>query len=404
MRVLLVATKLEAIREFSSYTNQGALPVCDVTYLIEFHAKAPPGPLPESCIPVKDFADCAATQAAIDRVLAMGPFEAVIAYDEVSMIPAARIRQEGTAPGLNVEQATRFRDKVVMKTLVSENGVHVPRLYTRQELRSGKAGFPLVAKPRSLAGSENVQIIYKHKSLQELLAKVELRTPPATTGLDLQEDDLQFEEYIAGDIYHFDGICLNGSITNLWPSQYIGTCLDYSKGNPMGSLTLLDSRLLEESQRFSEKVITALECPDGVFHLEAIRSNSRGLVFLEIGMRPGGGLLVPTLKKANGIDLQLIHCQVQMGITPTTDAGSGKQAGYLMFPGNCNIDFTRLKSLDSEPLISSEHCFKVNTDNIGSKSARDNLVEVAFYDQCPEVIFSDIERLISASKVPGGSE
>ena len=80
----------------------------------------------------------------------------------------------------------------------------------------------------------------------------------------------------------------------------------------MGSILLEESsELWSKINYFNEKVLMSLEVPDGVTHHEVFLKSNGELVFLEIGIRPPGAMVIEMVEASYGVNLHKIHLLLQ---------------------------------------------------------------------------------------------
>ncbi|MBU9216794.1 ATP-grasp domain-containing protein [Burkholderia gladioli] len=264
-------------------------------------------------------------------------FDRVLSLSEYELLDAARLRERLGVPGPSVEEVQRVRDKVIMKQAVARAGLKVPRhlrlpaLLAAPEAASWTGAS--VLKPHSGASSEDVVVF---DSPSTLLAALASRTSGAAR-LDRGElgaDAYEVEEFVTGDILHLDGLVVDGQLATTMASRYLGTCLGYAQGEPLGSLHFPLSDALRD---WTSAVLAAVGIRDGSFHLEAIETPD-GPVFLEIGNRVGGADVVATFELATGVHLPSEELRVLTGkppshALPATQAGSAWH-GWFVFPGH----------------------------------------------------------------------
>src|SRR2546423_4402840 len=128
----------------------------------------------------------------------------VLANWEVLVMLAARLRERWGMPGMSPDTVSGFRDKEIMKERVRAAGLRVPRsrrVRTEQEVRAAaeEVGFPLILKPIAGAGSADT---YQVRSAAELDA-----TLPKMRGVS----EASCEEYIEGEEFTFDTVCIGGN-------------------------------------------------------------------------------------------------------------------------------------------------------------------------------------------------
>jgi biotin carboxylase len=224
----------------------------------------------------------------------------VLANWEVMVLTAARLRERFGVPGMSVDTVRGFRDKQLMKDRVAAAGVRVPRAARIRTLAEARAaaeqiGFPLVVKPIAGAGSADT---YRVDNAAEL---------DAALGRMGHVAEVSCEEFIDGEEYTFDTVCIGGrpafqnvaqylpkpliARTNEWISPVIITVRDLAQDKLAGGLAL------------GHEVLGALGMGDGFTHMEWFRKPGGEVVFGEIGCRPGGAHLVDQMNYTCDIDL-----------------------------------------------------------------------------------------------------
>src|SRR5690606_19987413 len=92
-----------------------------------------------------------------------------------------------------------------MKELVAHSGILIPRVYSESDIKHGRLEFPLVLKPKSLAGAVGVKIVNNQQELSSFIEKNKLRfARKSFTDMDVKE--YQVEQFIDGRVLHIDGI------------------------------------------------------------------------------------------------------------------------------------------------------------------------------------------------------
>ena len=239
----------------------------------------------------------------MDRVTAWlrgKSIDRVLANWEPLVILAARLRERWGMPGMSVDAVTGFRDKQLMKERVAAAGLRVPksrRARTEKETRAAaeELGYPLIVKPIAGAGSADTYKCENAKELDETLVKMR--------GVG----EASCEEYIEGEEFTFDTVCIAGkpAYENVaqylpkplemrslqWVSPVIITVRDMSQAKIQGGITL------------GRKVLAALGMGDGFTHMEWFLTPKGEAIFGEIGCRPGGAHIVDQMNYTSDIDL-----------------------------------------------------------------------------------------------------
>ena len=224
----------------------------------------------------------------------------VLANWEVMVLTAARLRERLGVPGMSVDTVRGFRDKQLMKERVAAAGLRVPRavrVRTIAEVKTAadRIGFPLILKPIAGAGSADTYRIESGAELDATLPKLR------------HVAEASCEEFVDGDEYTFDTVCIGGvpafqnvaqylprplvARTNEWISPVIITVRDLTQPVLAGGLQL------------GRGVLAALGMGDGFTHMEWFRKPDGEVVFGEIGCRPGGAHLVDQMNYTCDIDL-----------------------------------------------------------------------------------------------------
>lgn len=259
-------------------------------------------------------------------------FDIVISLSEYELRGAAVIREYFNIPGKSVKDTDLVRDKILMKECVKNIGIAVPRnmylidfLNSKNLLWLGK----IVLKPIDGASSENIKVF---DNIDDLRIKVRNKKTGIYSIDQGVIDGFEVEEFIEGNILHIDGIVKNNEIKLIIPSRYIGTCLDFANGYPLGSVQIEASESLIE---WSKKVLEAVKLSDGSFHLEVIESKNQ-LVFLEVGNRVGGADVVAATEYISGVHLPSAEINAYLNIETIfpTNNFQGKKAGWFVFPGH----------------------------------------------------------------------
>ncbi|MCC7535050.1 MAG: ATP-grasp domain-containing protein [Deltaproteobacteria bacterium] len=219
---------------------------------------------------------------------------------EPLVVLAARMRELWGLRGMSVETAIGFRDKQVMKERVAAAGLRVPRSARVSSVQgiweaAERIGYPLIVKPIAGAGSADTYRVDSKRELGAIVPRLD-RVP-----------EVSCEEFVDGEEYTFDTVCIGGrpAFENVaqylprplvarseeWISPVIITVRDMSQAKLAGGIAL------------GRKVLDALHMGDGFTHMEWYRTASGEIVFGEIGARPGGAHLVDQMNYTCDIDL-----------------------------------------------------------------------------------------------------
>ncbi len=226
----------------------------------------------------------------VDRVLAN--WEPVVEL-------AARLRERWGMPGMSLDTARGFRDKQLMKERVAAAGIRVPRsrrVKTAHEAREAaeEIGYPLILKPIAGAGSADTYRVDTPPELDHFIAC--LRLVP----------EVSCEEYIDGEEFTFDTICIDGVPATESIMAYFPKPLEMRMNewvSPIG-ITVRDmaQQKYQGGIALGRKVLTALGMTDGFTHMEWFLTSKGEAVFGEIGARPGGAGIVDQMNFTCDVD------------------------------------------------------------------------------------------------------
>jgi len=222
--------------------------------------------------------------------------ERVICMWEPGVILAAKLREALGVPGMGVAQAELFRDKDLMKQAVGDAGIRVPkhvRATTNDEVRAGveQVGYPAIVKPIAGAGSMDTFRVDDAAELESALAKMG------------HIDEVNVEEFIDGEEYTYDTICVDGEIKYFNVGFYRPRPLIARSNEWISPQTLtlrdVDSERVAGGVAMGKAVLKALNFQTGFTHMEWYKKPDGEVVFGEIAARPPG---------AHTVDLMNFGC------------------------------------------------------------------------------------------------
>ncbi len=224
----------------------------------------------------------------------------VLANWEPLVMTAARLRERFGLGGMSVDTVRGFRDKQLMKDRVAAAGLRVPRAQRVHSIADvWKAieaiGYPAIIKPISGAGSADT---YKISSADELTAVLPQLRHVA---------EAICEEFIAGDEYTYDAVCIDGVPAYESVTQYLPNALEMRSQEWVSPIMIsvrdLDQPHLRPGIELGRGVLRALGMGDGMVHMEWFRTPTGEVVFGEIACRPGGACVVDLMNYTSDIDL-----------------------------------------------------------------------------------------------------
>src|SRR3954471_20803448 len=251
----------------------------------------PPDALPEaarSSLAHYEHVDLADEGAVLDALRGLSRHASIDQVEclwEPYMILAARIRETFGLPGLSVEQTLPFRDKETMKRVLDAAGIRTPwhvsaRSVAEVWAAAEKVGSPLIVKPIAGAGSADTYRVDSDEELGTVLPQ--LRHVP----------EVSVEEFVDGEEFTFDTVCVNGRILFehvLWYRPRPLQMRLHEWVSPVAiSFRDLDVAHLRDGREMGRQVLAALGFQTGFTHLEWYRKENGEVVFGEIAARPPG--------------------------------------------------------------------------------------------------------------------
>jgi len=249
----------------------------------------------------------------------------IVALDDFDVETAAHLREHFRLPGMGDTLARNFRDKLAMRTTARNAGLLVPEfsgVFNYDDLHAflARVSPPWLLKPRSEASSMGIKKINHADELWPIL-----------DSLGDQQSFFLMEQFVAGDVYHVDGLMNNGKVLFSMAHKYGQPPLSVYAGGGVFITRSLD-RESDESQALVElnkQVLKAMGLIRGATHSEYIKSQADGrLYFLENAARVGGANIAECVDYASGVNLwrewaqiEISHLRGEKYKLPQTHAG-----------------------------------------------------------------------------------
>jgi hypothetical protein len=326
-------------------------------------------------------------QQTIDRVVCLW---------EPGVLLAAKIREALGVPGQGVEQANVFRNKDLMKQAVTRAGIRTARHASATSIAQLKEaaatiGFPVIVKPIAGAGSMDTFRVDSMEELEQALARV-------TTY-----DEVNVEEFIEGDEYTYDTICVDGDI------KYENVC--YYRPNPLVArstewispqtiaLRDLSPPIIQAGISLGHDVLEALGFKTGFTHMEWFVTPKGEVVFGEIAARPPGAHTVDLMNFVGDIDLFAGYAEAELKGTfsPSTERKYNASNIFKRAQGQGRI--TRIEGLQHLLERYGEHIVHVNLLPLGAE--RRNWIQTLVSDGYVTVRHPDQQACFDISDAVG---
>lgn len=221
----------------------------------------------------------------------------IFAYTEDDILLAAVLRNKLGIEGQGITSAQTYRDKYMMASYIKEMGIKTPKFklvenYFDLEGFIEENGYPIVIKPLDGAGAMGVTIVKNESELKDFL-------------LNCAEGKKICEEYVPYDVYHVDGMVLDGTIKYQFVWKYVKSCLNFQNevgGSAISVSILSETTTYRDLTQYAQRVISALPSPNNfLFHLEVFY-NGEDIILCEIASRMGGGRIIQCIQEEFGFN------------------------------------------------------------------------------------------------------
>ncbi len=223
----------------------------------------------------------------------------LVPLDEFDLEVTALMREHMRLPGLGETTTRYFRDKLAMRTQARAAGIAVPeftRVFHYDDLRTfmREVPGPWLLKPRTNASAIGIKPISTADELWPILDALG----------DLQSHYV-LERFVAGEVFHAEGITWGGKLLFSQPFQYSKPPMEtMHKGGIFSTRTLdVTSADAKAIEAVHAPLLQALKLDAGVTHTEFIKAAADGkFYFLETAARVGGAYIAETLEFATNVN------------------------------------------------------------------------------------------------------
>jgi biotin carboxylase len=237
---------------------------------------------------------------AVSYLMRERPIAQLIALDDFDVEVAAALREHLRLPGIGDTLARHFRDKLAMRMQARASGILVPEftaVFNYDKVRAFMARVPLpwVLKPRSEASAMGIKKINHPDELWQHLDE-----------LGDKQSYFLLESFVAGDVYHVDGLVVDGEVVFQVANQYGRPPMSVYQGGGVFMTRTLDRQSDDAKAlyKLNPKLLKGLGLMRGASHAEYIKSAEDGrFYFLEVASRVGGANIAECAEFATGVNL-----------------------------------------------------------------------------------------------------
>ena len=230
-----------------------------------------------------------------------GRIDRVDSLNEWWLETEAKLRTWFDVPGIRLDTIDAIKSKTAMKEVFAAAGVPAPRgriCRTRDEILAlvDEIGYPIVAKPDVGVGAARTYRIGGEADLPAFL-------------VDARSTDYICEEFLAGDLYSYDGLVdREGQVVFDASITYGISVLDSVEGGEMAYW--IDRTIPDDLVALGRRLVEAFGVRERPFHFEFFRLPDGTLRALEVNMRQPGGLTVDMWDWANDMDFYRAWAEV----------------------------------------------------------------------------------------------
>ncbi len=238
----------------------------------------------------------------VDAIARQHRIDRVVALDDFDVETGAMLRDHLQLPGFGRTAASRFRDKLAMRTNARALGIPVPEftpVFTDDVVADwvARVEAPWVLKPRSSAAAIGIKKVTSRDELWHVLESA-----------GDQRSHCVLEQFVRGDVYHVDSIVWGGEVVFAVAFKYGRPPMEIAHEGGI----FITRRLADDSDEArplldcNRRLQAGFGLMRGVSHTEFIRPQSEirhDGVFLETSARVGGAFIVDTIEAATGLNL-----------------------------------------------------------------------------------------------------
>jgi len=306
-RLLLVGSGSEAFRAYALSS------IAQRASVVLLTADPPTWELPYlQAAEVVDFEDERAVLEAARRLRPDG----VLTYDERYVELTPRLALELGLPYAEPEATSICKDKLRLRRVLHERGLSPVRFGVAHDLDeairvAGEVGYPLVLKPRALAGSAGVVRVDDQDALEAAFAEAD----DAHIGtIRSSYAGVLIEECLEGPEYSVDCLTIGGRTTPVvLAEKVVGLPPYYEEVRHFVPPRPADG--LDEALELVAKVLDAAGLDHVGTHTE-FRLTPAGPRIIEVNVRMGGDLIPYLGLLASGVDLPAAAADVALGRVP----------------------------------------------------------------------------------------
>jgi biotin carboxylase len=302
---------------------------------------------------IADLSDPEAIAGAVARLARGRPRVAILTWDETLLEATAQAAERLGLPHMSAAAAARCRDKYATRAGLAAAGLPAVRYRLARSAEEAAAagrelGYPVVVKPRALAGSVGVTLAPDEAAVRSAFAVADAAryaTLPAGHGVLI-------EEYLDGPEISVDSVVLDGAVRCVHVARKrVGFPPSFEE---VGHVITdwLDEPWAQPVRDAVSAAHRALGVNHGVTHAE-LRLTPAGPRLVELNGRLGGDFIPFGSRLATGIDLVAAAAELGFGRPPRL-ARTRRRTVEIRFvypPYDCQVERIDVRQAAATPGI-----------------------------------------------------
>lgn len=236
----------------------------------------------------------------VGNLMKTNKIDAIVALDDFDVEKATYLRENLRIGGMGQTTGRYFRDKLAMRMRAKSFGIPIPAfapLFNDHEINdfADTVAPPWVLKPRSEASASGIIKVHDKESLWMHINE-----------MGNNRFKYLVEQFKPGDVYHCDGLNVEGKVLFSITSRYLATPMEISQGGGVFRSANIEYNSADDKaiKKQNEAVMKAFGMKHGATHTEFIKCREDGKIyFLETSSRVGGAHLAEMVEAASGINL-----------------------------------------------------------------------------------------------------
>ncbi|MEI2579828.1 FAD-dependent oxidoreductase [Scytonema sp. PRP1] len=265
----------------------------------------------------------------------------IVTNDEYSVLLAAQLREALNLAGDRPMMIRQFTDKNYLKSALKNSLIRVPKhlIFDQNQYRKEpvsylkfvvqELGNDIFVKPVTGAGSEKTKRIH---TIDELKGWCD-------SNVD-SDEEFEFNEFIRGQLYNTSVVMKNGQPCYFAACKHYRPNDEFLYGHPIGNIVVREEEPeFHKLRQFSSDTLQSLEHgypKNGVLNIDFfLQEGSEEPILMEVAARTPGGLVSKMFYTYQGVRLNELHLQLQIGDSPDIilkDRNEWKYSAYSIHP------------------------------------------------------------------------